>query len=60
MTRTDRLTVIGAAAGAAVAFIWAWLGFGALVLMAVLAVVGGLVGRLSSDSEGLRSSGGRR
>ncbi|MGZ4681336.1 MAG: hypothetical protein ACXWBN_00335 [Acidimicrobiales bacterium] len=61
MTRTDRATAIGAGCGAAIAFVWAWLGFGAIVLIAVLAVVGGLIARLAtSDTDQLRSSGGRR
>jgi hypothetical protein len=61
VTRIDRLTAFGAASGAGVAFVWAWLGFGAIVLIAVLAVVGGLIGRLSAgDSRGLQSSRGRR
>jgi uncharacterized membrane protein len=59
----NRTTTIGALAGAAIAFVWAWLGFGAIILIAVLAVLGGLIGYVVSQSttdDSLWRSGGRR
>lgn len=63
MTPPNHTTIIGAVAGAGIAFIWAWLGFGAIVLIAVLASLGGLVGYLvsqSSTNESIWRGGGRR
>ncbi len=63
MTALHRTTVIGAAVGAAVAFIWAWLGFGAIILIIVLGSLGGLIGHLvaeSSSNDAFWRPGGRR
>ena len=63
MRALNRPTIIGAAVGALVAFVWAWLGFGALVLIVVLAALGGLVGYVlsqSSTDESIWRTGGRR
>jgi len=49
MTRIDRPAVIGASIGVAVAFVWAWLGFGAILLMVCLGAIGGLIGQLASS-----------
>jgi uncharacterized membrane protein/uncharacterized alkaline shock family protein YloU len=50
MTPLNRTTIIGAVAGAVIAFVWAWLGFGAIILIVVLASLGGLIGYLVSQS----------
>jgi len=63
VTIVNRATLIGVAVGATIAFIWAWLGFGAIILIAVLGTLGGLVGHLvaeSSSSDAFWRSGGRR
>jgi uncharacterized membrane protein len=63
VTPPNRTTTIGALVGAAIAFLWAWLGFGAIILIAVLALLGGLIGYVISQSttdDSIWRSGGRR
>jgi uncharacterized membrane protein len=63
VTPPNRTTIIGAVAGAAIAFVWAWLGFDAIILIAVLASLGGLIGYLvsqSSTDDAFWRTGGRR
>jgi len=60
VTQIDRPTLVGAAVGASIAFVWAWLGFGAIVLIAVLASLGALIGHLLvTEGDASRRTRGR-